>query len=250
MEGGDKVRPDSDSVVIEGRFHGPPNSANGGYCCGRLAAFVGGPATVRLHEPPPLDTPLALEREGERVALVYGGHVIASARPGGPDIDAPEAPAFEAAQAAEADFRGHHRHPFPSCFVCGPARRHGDGLRLFAGPLGDGGTVAAHWMPDAGLADAEGRVRDEFLWAALDCPGAYAFDYPDDRAVLLGELSAEILRPVRVGEACVVAGWEIRTEGRRHWSGTAVYDGQGRCAAIARATWFEVPVADVPQPRA
>ena len=29
-----------------------------------------------------------------------------------------------------------HEHPLPTCFVCGPARAKGDGLRIFAGPLG------------------------------------------------------------------------------------------------------------------
>ena len=42
-------------VSIPSRFNGPPLSGNGGYSCGVLAAFIDGPAQVRLHVPPPLD---------------------------------------------------------------------------------------------------------------------------------------------------------------------------------------------------
>src|SRR5438552_14612416 len=42
------------SVVIERRFCGPPNSANGGYVCGLLAAHIDGNAEITLLAPPPL----------------------------------------------------------------------------------------------------------------------------------------------------------------------------------------------------
>ena len=49
-------------VLIPRRFNGPPASANGGYTCGLIARYVGGPAAVSLRSPPPLDTALALTR--------------------------------------------------------------------------------------------------------------------------------------------------------------------------------------------
>ena len=36
----------TDSITFDRRFHGPPDSAHGGYACGRLAAFVEGPAEL------------------------------------------------------------------------------------------------------------------------------------------------------------------------------------------------------------
>jgi len=43
----------TDHVTIERRFCGPPESGNGGYSCGLLAAHVGGPAEVTLRRSPP-----------------------------------------------------------------------------------------------------------------------------------------------------------------------------------------------------
>ena len=34
--------------------------------------------------------------------------------------------------------------------------------------------LAAPWVPHASLDDGTGRVATEFLWAALDCAGAFA----------------------------------------------------------------------------
>ena len=53
-------------VLIPRRFNGPPASANGGYACGLIARYVGGPADVSLRSPPPLDTALELERTDGR----------------------------------------------------------------------------------------------------------------------------------------------------------------------------------------
>ena len=52
----------TDSLAIPSRFCGPPGSGNGGYVCGRIAAYVDGPVTVTLRRPPPLATPMAVER--------------------------------------------------------------------------------------------------------------------------------------------------------------------------------------------
>jgi len=48
------------SITIERRFRGPPNSANGGYVCGLLAKGMDRGAEITLRAPPPLDTPLHL----------------------------------------------------------------------------------------------------------------------------------------------------------------------------------------------
>ena len=231
-------------VSINRRYLGPPDSGNGGYSCAMLGQFIDGPAAVRLRVPPPLDTPLEIRRTDGLVELYNQSELVASGRPAVVELDIPRPPDFAGAQAAAGRYRGFISHYYPGCFVCGPEREHGDGLRIFAGPVaqGDGpaGMVAAPWVPDESLADTSGLVAPEFIWAALDCPGAYAFPEPASGALLLGELAVSISGSVLVGEKCVLIGWEISREGRKHYTGTALFGESGSCRAAAYATWFEV----------
>ncbi|MFW6206600.1 MAG: hypothetical protein ACOC5J_01565, partial [Gemmatimonadota bacterium] len=103
--------------------------------------------------------------------------------------------------------------------------------------------VAAPWIPNESLADERSRIAPEFLWAALDCPGASSFTAPENVARVLGELAVDIRGAVSVGERCVVVGWEIESDGRRHWTGTALFEESGDCRAVAQGVWFEVVVA-------
>jgi hypothetical protein len=127
--------------------------------------------------------------------------------------------------------------------VCGPERAAGDGLRIFPGKIPGTPLVACSWIPDASLADGTSAVRPEFLWSALDCPGAFSFEAADGTSMLLGELAASLRGPVSVGERCIVVGWELARDGRRHFTGTALYSESGECRGLARATWFEAPGA-------
>ncbi len=234
-----------DTVTIHRRFHGPPASGNGGYSCGITANFIEGPAAVRLRIPPPLDVPLRVVRKPGEVQLRAGDELVATGRPATLDVEIPEPPDFATAQAASERFRGYGSHFYPSCFVCGPQRRQGDGLRIFAGPVegdkGPAGMVAATWIPDDSLADAAGQIAEEYIWAALDCPGAYAFPEPGLGTILLGELAVSVNGPVWAAEKCVLIGWEISQEGRKHFTGTALFGESGDCRAVGYATWFEVP---------
>ncbi len=238
------ARMSQESIVLKRRFHGPPNSGNGGYTCGRLAALLEGPATVRLRVPPPLETALVVHRAEEVVRLLDGETVVAEARPWRETVAAPDPPSFEAAVRAARTYAGFTHHWFPSCFVCGPRRVAGDGLRLFPGRVPGTRLFASPWIPDKTLSDGAGVVRSEFLWAALDCPGAHSFSCPRANAVVLGELSVRLLDAVRPGEKCVVAGWEERGEGRKHFTGTALYGEDGACRGVGRAIWFEVPAGE------
>lgn len=241
----------SGSVIIDKRFHGPPASGNGGYSCAMVGRFIDGPAAVRLRIPPPLDTPLEVRQKDGLVELFCrseaGDELVATGRPATVELDIPEPPGFARAQAASARYRGFVAHFYPGCFVCGPEREPGDGLRIFAGPVepgtGPDGMVAATWIPDETLRDASGFVAPEYIWAALDCPGAYAFPEPQNGAILLGELAVSIKAPVSAGEKCVLIGWEIGRRGRKHYTGTALFGESGSCRAVAYATWFEVPTA-------
>jgi len=233
------------TVIINRRFQGPPSSGNGGYSCAMIGRFIDGPAAVRLRIPPPLDTPLEVRTKDGRVELYSRDELVATGRSATVELDIPRPPDFRGAQAASGRFRGFINHFYPGCFVCGPEREQGDGLRIFAGPVeedsGPHGMVAAAWIPDETLMDSTGFVAPEYLWAALDCPGAYAFPEPENAVLLLGELAVSIKETVSVGEKCVLIGWEISHEGRKHYTGTALFGESGSCCAVGYATWFEVP---------
>jgi hypothetical protein len=226
-----------DEVVSIGRrFRGPPDSGNGGYVAGLLAKALGGSlCRVSLLRPPPLDVPLRIERGTDEARLMHGEDVVATGVRHEFSLDVPEPPAIGTARAAQERFSGHRHHIFPGCFVCGPERAEGDGLRIFPGPVGD--QVASVWRPDQDLADEHGEVRPEFIWAALDCPGYFAVEGAAGLAVL-GTMTAGIHVPLRAGEEAIVTGWAIGSEGRKHRVGTALHDAGGRLLAVAKATWI------------
>jgi hypothetical protein len=227
-------------VVIEERYRGPPDSGNGGYVCGLIAGFLGGPAEVTLRRPPPIGRPLSIRGAGEGGAALFDeDEMVAEAVPTYLDVGHPNPVARREAVEAAARYPGFALHPFPTCFVCGPDRAEGDGLRIFVGPIGRD-VVAAPWTPDRTLADEDGVVRPEFVWAALDCPGAFASGFPETPMVL-GRLWAKLLRPVRSAQGCVVMAWSEGYERRKRFAGSAVFGDDGELLALARATWISLP---------
>ena len=233
------------TLTINRRFCGPPASGNGGYTCGLIASLSDSTVTVRLLEPPPLDTPLAVvERDAGVLEVLHGEVAIARAWPSELNIETPPAPGHVEAVEASRHYVGFNRHAFPTCFVCGPQRARGDGLRIFPGAIAERGVVAAPWMPDASLDRGDGKVRPEFMWAALDCPGFFAVS-PDAKPMLLGEFTAHVDRCVHVGEPCTVIGWKIGSSGRKHEAGTALFDEDGELCGRARALWIEPRVLPV-----
>ena len=223
---------------IDPRFHGPPDSGNGGYVAGLVAGAPGGSgATVTLHRPPPLDRLLVLRAIADGVELVDGEVRIASAVPTELELDIPSPPGLAEARAAQERYVGHRRHNFPTCFVCGPQRAPGDGLAIFPGDVG--GQVAATWTPGADLGLPNGNVRPEFLHAALDCPGYFAVEEAAGKAVL-GRMTARVDQAVPAGQPLIVTGWAIATEGRKNHVGTALHDSGGALVACARSTWITI----------
>src|SRR5580704_13704704 len=81
------------ALTIPSRFCGPPGSGNGGYVCGRIAAYLDGQVTVTLRRPPPLATPMAVGRDGGGpVRIHHGRTLIAEATtspPGSPALEIP-----------------------------------------------------------------------------------------------------------------------------------------------------------------
>lgn len=227
------------TVRIERRFRGPPETGNGGYVAGLVAAALGGSSCiVTLKSPPPIDQDLTLETDGASASLFRDEEIIVSASREPIEIDVPPPPTLAEAHDAEPRFTGHSHHIFPGCFVCGPERKAGDGMRIFPGALHDKDRrVAATWIPDESVTGEDGLVRPEFLWAALDCPGYFA---TEDKAglALLGRMSAVIHQGVRAGEPLVVTGWPIDSEGRKHRVGSALHSADGELVAAAQATWI------------
>jgi hypothetical protein len=229
----------TNTLTVSARFCGPPTSANGGYFAGMVATLAARTVSVRLRKPPPLDTELAVVSDAEGALEVrHGAELVGEARPATLDLETPAAPEYLKAVEASRGYAGFRHHRFATCFVCGTQRARGDGLRIFAGALGQGGMVAAPWVADASLDAGDGKVRAEFMSAALDCPGYYAVA-PDDRMMLLAEFTAHVDRRVHIGDPCTVVGWRIEDLGRKRIAGTALYDGRGQLCGRARALWIE-----------
>jgi hypothetical protein len=230
-------------IQIGRQFCGPPNSGNGGYVCGVLADGLAGPVTAMLRAPPPLDTDLGLEsRDGGHVLTGVDGTLIGQAGPARQALpQAPAAPTLEAARAASARYIGHGQRTHPICFTCGTERHEGDGLRVFPGQLAGAGpgVVACTWTPHAAFARADGVVGPEIVWAALDCPGFFAWVEKEGRhGALLGTMTGEILQPVRAGTEYAIVAWPLQRDGRKETAGVALFDAEGALVARAHQVWI------------
>ncbi len=238
----------TESLIVPSRFCGPPGSGNGGYVCGRIAAYVDGPVTVTLRQPPPLARSLAVDRCGERSVRVLDGSTLiaeASFSPGSPVLRIPGRVSIAEACAAAGGGHYYNDPVFPDCFVCGPGRGPGDGLRIFPGPVAGRQMWAAPWAPDPSVADADGRVRPEVVWAALDCPSGIAAGeaagLAHDSAILLGKMTASLAKLPSAGDQCQVLAWPGGRDGRKLSAGSALFGHCGELLATASTVWITVP---------
>jgi hypothetical protein len=244
------------TTMVPARFCGPPGSGNGGYVCGRIAAYVDGPVTVTLRRPVPLATAMAVERDGESSVRVYHGRTLiaeAASSPGRPVAPIPGPVSITEAHAAAGSARYYTDPVFPDCFVCGIGRGPGDGLRIFPGPLAGRPLWAAPWTPDPSVTDAGGRVRPEVVWAALDCPSgiaaAEAARLARDTAILLGRMTASLEARPAAGDQCLVLAWPDGRDGRKLLGRSALLGPGGTVLATAKTVWLTVP-RPVPAPAA
>lgn len=237
------------TITITPRYRGPATSGNGGYTAGVLATKSGlepvgtsaessAHTSVRLRTPPPLDTPMDLDIIAGSALLRCGDVVVAEATKRPLTINAVPRVSYGDALAASASYAGLVRHPFPTCFVCGTEREPGDGLRLFPGRVAPGHTACA-WVPDPSIADADGCVPAEMLWAALDCPGGWTAEI-EGRPMVLGTMTARLDRLPTVGERCVVVGALLGADGRRADTATTAYGADGAVLGVAHAVWIEI----------
>ncbi|MBS0360278.1 MAG: hypothetical protein JSR98_02765 [Proteobacteria bacterium] len=236
-------------ITIAQQFCGPPNSGNGGYVCGVLASEVEGPATSVLRARVPLDVDLDLRIEGNIAELTDAeGALVGKAAPAeGVDLPRPPpSPGLAAARAASERYPAHQERMHPICFTCGPERAEGDGLRVFPGQI-EGrpvGHVACVWTPDQAFADAEGLMPTEVIWAALDCPGFFAWVVKEGRhGALLGTMTGEVLRRPRAGEPTIVMAWPLAREGRKETAGVALFSAEGELMARAHQVWITMAPA-------
>jgi hypothetical protein len=220
-------------ITFERRFRGPLTSANGGFACGSLAAFVDADEVeVTLRLPPPLGRSLSVRSDGASATLLDGGVVVAEARPSAVDVTTPEPP-VSIAQAEEATTRFVRigNPAFHECFVCG-AREEEDGLAVYAGAVaGREPLVAAPWT-----AREPSRA---VVWAAIDCPGAYAVGTAGRGEIVLGRMTARVDRVPEPGERCVVSAWPLAEDGRKLFAGTALFAAGGELLAVAKQVWLE-----------
>jgi hypothetical protein len=230
----------SPSVSIPSRFNGPLDSGNGGYCSGVVASFVDGPAEVSLRSPVPLETELDVLADGDgAVRLADGETLIAEGRPVAPlNLEAPAPVSLEDAKAAMQRYRGLDAGPFCRCFVCGRARE--DTFGVFAGEVEGRDLVASTWTPPASMADDQGNVPPELIWAVLDCPTYFAAHIGDDLSLsFLVRLTARIDAPVVAEREYLVIAWPIESEGRKRRAGSAVMAPDGQTLAVADALLVE-----------
>ena len=219
------------AITLPHRFRGPLTSANGGYASGRLAAFVdadGVEVTLRL--PPPLDRPLDVRVEGDAATLLAGDAIVAEARAAAVDVDPPPPMTYDQAEDAATRHVRLGSELFSECFTCG-IRDPGDGLRIYAGAVA--GREPLHAAPWTVAESAP-----EIVWAAIDCPGAYAVGMAGRGEIVLGRMAARVLRVPEIGERCVAASWPLGEDGRKLYAGTALYAEDGDVLAVAHQTWI------------
>lgn len=221
---------------------GYPGRAHGGYVAGHLAVGLpdGEGVEVTLKAPVPVERRLEVQATEGRVALSDDGRVLAVAVPGRVEEPPPALVSLPEARAASARYLGLRWHPYPWCFVCGPRKAEGRGLRVLAGPVEGSRRVAAIWIPSVPVPMADpGRL---LAWCALDCPGAWSLwetgTIPPGSRLVTRRLAVRVDRPVRPGEPYAVVAEPRAPRGRLHSVAAAVYSGWGELVARAQATWF------------
>ncbi len=226
------------SLQIDKRFNGPPNSGNGGYTAGLIASKLNFNPEITLRVPPPLEQKMQLNIKADSAVLMHRDTLVAEAKVTDFQLTIPPAISFAEAVEAIRKPKTNDGVLFPTCFVCGSARKRGDGLAIYPSDIGPQ-KVATPWMPYEDLGDALGNVKTEFIWSALDCPGAWAIQ-DSAQFYLLGRMAAKEIRPIKVNTSYIIMGWVVSTEGRKTWTGTAIYEKDGTVCAFAKSTWISI----------
>ncbi|WP_327353329.1 hypothetical protein [Streptomyces sp. NBC_01304] len=237
----------AETLTVPGHVTGYPEVAFGGYVAGLLAARTDAKEVrVDFRGTVPVGAPVHFTKTldgGGRLGTARGDLLVA-ASPAELALDLPDMPSFEEAQAATEDYLAYHREnppPLLRCFGCGPDTAAGVGLRIFPSTVPGRDLVAGAWVPDAGLADAEGLLPPEMVWAALDCPSGWAGVRIGKMGsgALTAALTGTQLRPVVAGEPYVSYSWVIGSEGRKLTAGVALATAEGELCALGEALWIK-----------
>ena len=221
-------------MIIEARYNGPVDSGNGGWTAGTVASALpeARAVAVTLRIPPPLDTPLSAVAEPNRIRVyAHGSTLVAEAEPAEVEPDDVMPVPYDEAVQISASYPGFRAHPFPTCFVCGPDRAPGDGMRLFPGRVSDGVTATPWIVPD--------DVSQPMVWAALDCPGGWAVGI-EARPYVLGRMTTRIDAVPAPDDRCVVMGRLLGLDGRKAFVASTLVDSGGDTLATSRATWIAI----------
>ena len=228
------------TVHVHPEHEGLPGLALGGYVAGLLAATAGGDAEVKLRRPVPIPATLTVDPAGERgLELRDGDTLYAHGARTSLELAVPEAPSLQEAIEAAHRFPGHHDHPFPHCYACGPERAPGAGLRVFPGPVAGRPLVAAPWTPPS-EADGIPFTAVEDIWAAFDCVELWALivhadGRPGDR-VVTAKLAGRTHAPVSAGEQHIVYGWPAGRTDSAYLAGAALVGPDGELKATGLQT--------------
>lgn len=246
-----------ESIIIPARFRGPPESGNGGYVAGAIAeCFAGEDSSaadaaieVTLRAPTPLDRVMnVVRRDDDTLQLILGETLIAEAVRTRLELDIPEPPSFEAALSAQPRSPSFYENVnpmlpqgtgfHPICFCCGADVEPDEGLHVYAAPVDGFDGVAAAWRPSDAFADADGYLPERILWAALDCPGQFAYLCAGIRTGMLGRMTGRILKRVPAAQDLTVTGWCLEVERSKHFAATALFDAAGDLCGYSRQVWI------------
>lgn len=217
---------------------------------------------IRLHAPPPLQTPLGFSVEasadGQSVTFAVGpddapiltGTAFATSTAAAEEpvvsLDAVERLAgyvapTDAQMQRYNDFVDVEDNPdFTGCFGCGPANP--DGLGLRTRPIDDEVSFV-HWDPPERWRDGT-HVGWLASVAALDCTSAFPLKQFGltglDEAALLGSYEAEVHRrpPAQVDGGFRIVTSPHQREGRKILADIGLFDRTGEVYITGRATWI------------
>jgi acyl-coenzyme A thioesterase PaaI-like protein len=251
------VTPPQTQLTIAARFRGPPESGNGGYVSGAVAEMLiereqlslDTAIEVTLRAPIPLDKSMDTSLSETGVFRVHdAGTLIAEATATELVLEVPDAPTFSQALAARPQSASFHKNinPLipegrgfhPICFCCGADLAPDEGLHVYAAAGEDYVGVAAAWRPADTFADAAGYLPAAVIWAALDCPGQFAYLASGIRTGMLGRMTARLLKPVLAQQNFVITGWCIEVERSKHFAGTAIFDEAGELCGFSKQVWI------------
>ncbi|MDD9969574.1 MAG: hypothetical protein OXR73_25235 [Myxococcales bacterium] len=244
------------SIEIQEQFRGPPRSGNGGYVTGVIAGLLmegkraPDAAEVTLRAPVPLDRALSVNGDNACIRVMDDETLIAEALRTSLILEVPEPATFEEAQGARdasaslrvsehRAFKGQRRVGIhPVCFCCGAELAADAGLHVYAAPIPARRQVAAAWIAPEAYSNPDGTLPEAIVCTALDCPGQFAWLAEGKRTGMLGRMTPCIKQSVRAGEQCVVIGWTMGNEGRKHFAGTALFNERRELCAYAKAVWI------------